>query len=386
MTTITGKIESAAGETLHARISFQSRSTPQFPPGIVEVNTVKVIKSNASTGEFSVQLAAGNYRVIIRAKNLDTVFDIAVPEGDDTFSIEDLVTSVVSALPGAAPYTIWNGQRAGHITFVPIADPLVPTWAPVDYPGSHIAVANYYYKISYVTQEGETAPSAALLVAYGGAGEEAIRLALAVNPTRVISKKIWRNLDTDDADNLYLLAEVAPEVAHYDDWESHADFAARADLGTIPATFNTTAGVIFSSPGAAQLYFSSSGLRCLAAAKFDLPVTIGGLGPLEAASLDVNGAFSCNHPDWAAFIRALTISQTLIIPSDAAAGYVLTSDADGLASWQPPSGGTSGIFGGAADPEGSQAAPINSIYNQIVAGVFVKQWIKVAGSGNTGWQ
>lgn len=49
-------------------------------------------------------------------------------------------------------------------------------------------------------------------------------------------------------------------------------------------------------------------------------------------------------------------------------------------------GGTGGVFTGSASPEGSVTAPVGSVYNQIVAGVFTAQWVKVSGSGNTGWQ
>lgn len=48
--------------------------------------------------------------------------------------------------------------------------------------------------------------------------------------------------------------------------------------------------------------------------------------------------------------------------------------------------GSGAVFGGSADPEGVVTAPVNSIYNQTVAGTFIRQWVKVSGSGNTGWQ
>jgi len=49
-------------------------------------------------------------------------------------------------------------------------------------------------------------------------------------------------------------------------------------------------------------------------------------------------------------------------------------------------GATGGVFTGSATPEGNVAAPVGSVYNQIVGGVFTAQFIKVSGSGNTGWQ
>ena len=350
MTTITGKIESAAGETLHAKIYFTSRSTPQFPPTIVQVNTVKRVLSDEGDGTFSVQLAAGNYAVLVRAKNLDTNFEIAVPEGDATISIEDLVTSSVAVLPGDAPYTVWNGQRAGHVTFLPIADPAAPVITEVDYPGSHINGSDeYVYAISHVTPEGETFLSAEVTVNASGDPDRANRVALAVNPERVTTKRIWRNRlsGAPGASALYLLAEVAPAVASYDDWESHTDFLARATYPPNPPTFNTTAGSINASARNPILYFSISGLRCLTAAQFD------GLA---------------------------TFTTGLLIPTGAGAGLVLTSDADGLATWQTPSGG--GGAAGAGSPEGVvTASPGQTYLNTTDESV----WWKKTGTGNTGW-
>lgn len=50
--------------------------------------------------------------------------------------------------------------------------------------------------------------------------------------------------------------------------------------------------------------------------------------------------------------------------------------------------GTSGpqLFTGSGSPEGAVTADPGSIYTQIVGGVVVAQWVKVTGSGNTGWQ
>src|SRR5262245_22165306 len=130
MITVTGKIENAAGETLHARIDFTSRSTPLVAGGVITTNTGKTLRTNPATGEFSVQLAPGNYQVTITAEGQLTTFNIAVPEGDDTLDIGDL-TATPLLYPFVAPNTVWNGIRTGHITFQPLADPGAPTTAPV---------------------------------------------------------------------------------------------------------------------------------------------------------------------------------------------------------------------------------------------------------------
>lgn len=300
MTTVTGKIESATGATLHATITFTSLSTPQFPPTIVQVNTVKRIKSNASTGEFSQVLAAGNYGVVVSASKIETRFNIAVPDGSSTISIEDLVTSSVSTLPGDAPYTVWNGQRAGHFTFIPVDNPGVPTLAPVTVSGGHQGAFDLFaYVVAWETTEGMTLACADVINTPPTSPNNGTRVTLPSPPSRVTAVHIYRSTN-DSTTNRYLLASVAPSVLYYDDWEDTADFNARLNPALVPAQFNTTAGVIFSSPGVAQLYFSSTGLRVLS---------------------------------------ALQLDGLIKIPTDAAAGHVLTSDADGYATWAAPTGG-----------------------------------------------
>jgi len=44
------------------------------------------------------------------------------------------------------------------------------------------------------------------------------------------------------------------------------------------------------------------------------------------------------------------------------------------------------LYTGATSPEGITTAEVGSIYTEIAAGVVVKQWTKITGSGNTGWQ
>jgi hypothetical protein len=136
----------------------------------------------------------------------------------------------------------------------------------VSYTGGHASASDsYLYKVSYVTAEGETALSGAPFAISGsGAANKAIRVSLEVSPARVTTKRIWRT--KNNAGNLfYLLAEVGPAVASYDDWESHADFATRAAYPPNVPVFNTTAGIIYAKAGQSTLYFSSTGLNVLSA-------------------------------------------------------------------------------------------------------------------------
>jgi len=52
----------------------------------------------------------------------------------------------------------------------------------------------------------------------------------------------------------------------------------------------------------------------------------------------------------------------------------------------PAEPGALGIYTGEGEPEGVVTAAVGSIYNQIDGGVFIAEWIKCSGAGNTGWQ
>ncbi len=52
----------------------------------------------------------------------------------------------------------------------------------------------------------------------------------------------------------------------------------------------------------------------------------------------------------------------------------------------PAEPGALTVTTGSADPEGLITAPVGSMYHQIVAGTYVRTWIKCSGTGNTGWQ
>ncbi len=315
MITVTGRLEDVAGRALHKQVTFTSQSTPQAgASGLITGNTTYKLMTNASTGEFSVDLRPGNYSVSYNTSPRTTNFNIALSEEIDgeTVSIEAVIETVFAQAPGIAPYMVWNGVRAGHVTFQPIDDAPAPTLSAVTDAGSHQSAGETYrYVISYVTPEGETQlPS----IGFGGAGifgtaGKSTRVSLEVSPERVTSKRIWRTKDSGDDELPYLLAEVSPATAHYDDWESHTDFAARAARPPEMPMFNTTAGIINASAGNPILFFSTSGMRCLVAATFDSTASFaGGL-----------------------FLVGADGKPQLV--TGASAGHVLTSDADGIGSW-----------------------------------------------------
>jgi len=123
MSTITGTIEDATGAPLHARIDFLSKSTPLAGGGIVNTNTDLTVRTNPTAGTFSVVLVGGNYQVVITAQGQSSTFNIVVPSDNLTYTI-DQVTATPLAFVFTPPNTVWNGTRAGHITFLPLASPL----------------------------------------------------------------------------------------------------------------------------------------------------------------------------------------------------------------------------------------------------------------------
>jgi hypothetical protein len=115
MTTVTGNIQSAAGETNPAWLTFTSRSTPQFGPGNIIANTRKLVYADEA-GNFTVDLVAGYYGVFINTGGLTTQLVISVPDDDGTYTIDALVTSSVSAAPGAALVKTGSADPEGNVT------------------------------------------------------------------------------------------------------------------------------------------------------------------------------------------------------------------------------------------------------------------------------
>ncbi len=338
MKNITGKLENSSGAPVHCAVTFKSKSTPTVGGGIVVGNSTLRIKTNPTDGTFEIELAAGKYDVTYFTTPNNTVFEITVPDGIGDAAIETVVSSSL-AFVYVAPNTVWNGERAGHLTFLPVATPDFPFVVYHPYAGSHIIAEDYRYAVSYVTQAGETDLSDVNTFSGSGAPDQANRVQLIANVSGVTAIRIWRNKTEGDV-VFYLLAEVAPNISVYDDWESHADFAVRADGGIVPQTFNTTAGIIYSNIDSPILYFSTTGLRALANIQFDAGIKI---------------------------------------PTGATDGYVLTSDVDGNATWQAASGGSSNVpIAGNGPPNGSTPGYTYTQWDSVPPGI---QWWK-DGSGN----
>ena len=241
MLTITGKIEDATGATLHARIDFISRSTPLVGAGVITTNSDVSIRSNPSDGTFSVQLAPGNYAVTIAAENQTTTFDIAVPDGSTTVSIETLVTTPL-LYTWLAPNTVWNGVRPGQVTFVPIDPPGVPATNPVNYSGGHQDhTSSFNYRIAFQAADGTTTEAGGDAPNSAPTGSNnATEISWGQPPSGVTATLIYRS--NDGTGRRYLLASVAPNVLQYIDWKSAADLAARLNPAQFAPVFNTTSG------------------------------------------------------------------------------------------------------------------------------------------------
>jgi hypothetical protein len=293
MITVTGKIENAAGVTLHATIDFISKSTPLVSAGVITTNTDKTIRSNPTDGTFSVLLAPGNYQVNVAAEGQQSAFNISVPDGAGTMSIETLVSSPL-VYPYVAPMTVWNGMRAGNFTFQPTLAPAAPTTQEVSYAGGTIdnGAARYAYFVSSVTQTGETNLSPicfAVSTQNGGTPvpNMALRVFLPASVSGVTAVNIWRTyVDnghsydmTKFPANIGLLATVSPSAGYYDDWEGTAAFAARVNTGATPPLYNTTAGQFFASPtGGAVFWITDQGTKVFLPAQFQASITMSGTG------------------------------------------------------------------------------------------------------------
>ncbi len=260
MITVTGKIEDATGAALHARIDFTSQSTPLVGAGIVTTNTDASLLSDPSDGTFSVQLAPGNYTVVITANGETTTFNIAVPAGNGTASIETLVTTPL-LYPYIAPNIVWNGILSGNITVSPVANPPDVTTEPVVYAGGHqTGTSSFNYRIAWQTANGGiTLPSPDDCANTAPTGSNnATRVFLPTAPSGATATLIYRSNDGTSA--RYLLASVAPNVTYYDDWEDQADFAATFSQPQMPG-YNSTAGGIIMASGNQAAYFTDKGVE-----------------------------------------------------------------------------------------------------------------------------
>jgi len=156
MSTITGTIVDATGAPQHARIDFISKSTPLAGSGIVTTNTDKTVRTDPTAGTFSVVLAGGNYQVVITthdAQTESTTFNIVVPSDNNSYPI-DQVTATPLAFVFTPPNTVWNGARAGHITFAPLASPPAPTTAATT-GGSQTGADQSSYCVAWLNAAGD---------------------------------------------------------------------------------------------------------------------------------------------------------------------------------------------------------------------------------------
>lgn len=146
---------------------------------------------------------------------------------DDNFDDENLTFVTPACGPSSA--------------IVAIPNPTEPTAAEYDAPGSSIRNGEEYsYAISYLTPEGETGLSIVLSVTTVADADVGIRIGFATPPANVLAVRIWRSV-VDAGTAYWLLATVNPAYyTAYDDAETHAEFATRADFSIVSPASNTT--------------------------------------------------------------------------------------------------------------------------------------------------
>ncbi|HZV32962.1 MAG TPA: hypothetical protein VFB72_00160, partial [Verrucomicrobiae bacterium] len=198
MITVTGAIQTTSGAALHANLDFISKSTPLTGGGIIITNTDASTRSNPRDGTFSVPLAPGNYQVVIRAQGQSSSFNIAVPSGSGTATIDTLLSTPLQYTFNA-PQLVFNGH-AGNITFIFIPAPPAPTASLVNLAGgeiNNIGGQDYTYWISWVAANGQTTLSPLLDVELGAPiPGQANRIALPTPPQGVASVNIWRSYNS----------------------------------------------------------------------------------------------------------------------------------------------------------------------------------------------
>lgn len=201
--------------------------------------------------------------VTISAENLVTTFNIAVPDGSDTVSIETLVTTPL-LYTYLAPNTVWNGIRpapTGQITFVPITPPAAPATTAVVFTGGHQNnTSSFNYRLAWQIADGTTTQASADAANTAPTGSNnATQLTWAAPPSGVTAVLIYRS--NDGTGKRYLLASVAANVTTYTDWESAADFGARLVATQLAPVFNTTSGGLLSSAGNPAAFFADQGIE-----------------------------------------------------------------------------------------------------------------------------
>ena len=110
MITITGTVLDASGTAVGgAVLHFLSTSTPIAGSGAVIVNS-EILKTVANDGTFSQPLEPGDYQVQVSANNKTTKFNLAIPPGSGSATIDTLITSeLVYSFAGIA--STWPGTN-----------------------------------------------------------------------------------------------------------------------------------------------------------------------------------------------------------------------------------------------------------------------------------
>jgi len=126
MITVTGTLLDTDGNALFSEVLATPLSTPVVSNGgNIVANYSALVKTNPSTGYWSMTLAQGDYTVQFSYNNAlsPTVVQISVPAGSGSTSIDQLITSSVtytSSIPVqnyvAGTYAIPSGASSGSIS------------------------------------------------------------------------------------------------------------------------------------------------------------------------------------------------------------------------------------------------------------------------------
>lgn len=126
MITVFGTLLSVDGDPLFAEVSATPLSTPVVSPsGVIVASAVSIVKSNPSSGYWSMVLAQGDYTIQFSYNNTlsPTVVRISVPSGSGTTSIDQLISSSVSYTSDvpvrnyvAGTYAIPSGASSGAVS------------------------------------------------------------------------------------------------------------------------------------------------------------------------------------------------------------------------------------------------------------------------------